>query len=133
VIIWSKNNPMPESVTDRPTESHEYILMLTKSGTKQYWTHRDGIGGTRQRPKADYRWIKYGPPDEKAVAKDMGGMAREGVWEERDGEDRRWRDASERQHSEVLAEVAIEPANWKVKIRMKIPSPTLFLPEIPRA
>ncbi|GAH84440.1 unnamed protein product, partial [marine sediment metagenome] len=56
VIIWSKNNPMPESVTDRPTESHEYILMLTKSGTTQYWTHRDG-GGTREKPKADYRWV----------------------------------------------------------------------------
>jgi len=36
VIIWSKPNPMPESVTDRPTESHEYILMLTKSA-KYYW------------------------------------------------------------------------------------------------
>jgi len=36
VIIWSKNNPMPESVTDRPTNSHEYILMLTKS-SKYYW------------------------------------------------------------------------------------------------
>jgi DNA modification methylase len=36
VIIWSKNNPMPESVKDRPTESHEYILMLTKSA-KYYW------------------------------------------------------------------------------------------------
>jgi len=31
VIIWSKPNPMPESVKDRPTESHEYILMLAKS------------------------------------------------------------------------------------------------------
>lgn len=31
VIIWAKNNPMPESVRDRCTESHEYILMLTKS------------------------------------------------------------------------------------------------------
>lgn len=31
IIIWSKPNPMPESVTDRPTESHEYILMITKS------------------------------------------------------------------------------------------------------
>ena len=31
VIIWSKPNPMPESVKDRPTEAHEYILMLTKS------------------------------------------------------------------------------------------------------
>lgn len=36
VIIWNKPNPMPESVTDRPTESHEYILMLTKSA-KYYW------------------------------------------------------------------------------------------------
>lgn len=30
-IIWAKNNPMPESVTDRPTKSHEYIFLLTKS------------------------------------------------------------------------------------------------------
>ena len=30
-IIWNKPNPMPESVTDRPTKSHEYIFLLTKS------------------------------------------------------------------------------------------------------
>jgi len=30
-IIWAKGNPMPESVTDRPTRSHEYIFLLTKS------------------------------------------------------------------------------------------------------
>lgn len=30
-IIWHKPNPMPESVTDRPTKSHEYIFLLTKS------------------------------------------------------------------------------------------------------
>src|SRR5436309_7778609 len=29
-IIWYKPNPMPESVTDRPTKSHEYIFLLTK-------------------------------------------------------------------------------------------------------
>ena len=29
-IIWSKPNPMPESVTDRPTCSHEYVFLLTK-------------------------------------------------------------------------------------------------------
>lgn len=34
-IIWAKNNPMPESVTDRPTRSHEYIFLLTKSA--RYW------------------------------------------------------------------------------------------------
>jgi DNA modification methylase len=35
-IIWSKPNPMPESTKDRPTGSHEYILMLTKSAN-YYW------------------------------------------------------------------------------------------------
>lgn len=34
-IIWSKPNPMPESVTDRCTKSHEYLFMLTKSA--RYW------------------------------------------------------------------------------------------------
>lgn len=29
-IIWHKPNPMPESVTDRPTKSHEYIFLMTK-------------------------------------------------------------------------------------------------------
>ena len=30
-IIWSKPNPMPESVSDRCTRSHEYIFLLSKS------------------------------------------------------------------------------------------------------
>ena len=30
-IIWSKPNPMPESVTDRCTKSHEYIFLMAKS------------------------------------------------------------------------------------------------------
>lgn len=29
-IIWSKPNPMPESIDDRCTSSHEYVFMLTK-------------------------------------------------------------------------------------------------------
>ncbi len=35
-IIWSKANPMPESVTDRPTRSHEYVFLLTKSARYYY-------------------------------------------------------------------------------------------------
>jgi DNA modification methylase len=35
-IIWSKPNPMPESVTDRCTKSHEYIFLLTKSARYYY-------------------------------------------------------------------------------------------------
>jgi hypothetical protein len=30
-IIWAKPNPMPESVTDRPTRSHEHLFLLAKS------------------------------------------------------------------------------------------------------
>jgi len=30
-IIWHKPNPMPESVTDRPTKSHEYVFLMSKS------------------------------------------------------------------------------------------------------
>jgi DNA modification methylase len=37
-IIWSKPNPMPESVTDRCTKSHEYIFLLTKS-QRYYYDH----------------------------------------------------------------------------------------------
>jgi len=35
-IIWSKPNPMPESVTDRPTRAHEYLFLLTKSRRYYY-------------------------------------------------------------------------------------------------
>ena len=37
-IIWHKPNPMPESVTDRPTKSHEYIFLLSKSA-KYFYDH----------------------------------------------------------------------------------------------
>jgi DNA modification methylase len=30
-IVWARPNPMPESVTDRPTKSHSYVFLLTKS------------------------------------------------------------------------------------------------------
>lgn len=35
-IIWSKPNPMPESVQDRCTKSHEYIFLLSKSPRYYY-------------------------------------------------------------------------------------------------
>ncbi len=35
-IIWHKPNPMPESVTDRPTKSHEYLFLLTKCASYFY-------------------------------------------------------------------------------------------------
>lgn len=35
-IIWAKPNPMPESVTDRPTKAHEYLFLLRKSAQYFY-------------------------------------------------------------------------------------------------
>jgi len=40
-IIWAKPNPMPESVTDRPTSAHEHVIMLTKSA--RYFWDADGV------------------------------------------------------------------------------------------
>lgn len=40
-IIWQKPNPMPESVTDRCTKSHEYIFLLSKSA--KYYYDADAI------------------------------------------------------------------------------------------
>jgi len=40
-IIWAKPNPMPESVTDRCTKSHEYIFLLSKS--RNYYFNNQAI------------------------------------------------------------------------------------------
>lgn len=40
-IIWHKPNPMPESVQDRPTKSHEYLFLLSKS--ERYYYDNDAI------------------------------------------------------------------------------------------
>ena len=41
-IIWAKPNPMPESVTSRPSKAHEHIWMLTKSG-RHYYNNGEGM------------------------------------------------------------------------------------------
>lgn len=40
-IIWHKPNPMPESVTDRCTKSHEYVFLMSKSA--KYYYDNDAI------------------------------------------------------------------------------------------
>jgi DNA modification methylase len=40
-IIWAKPNPMPESVTDRPIKSHEYVFLLSKN--QKYFYDGDAI------------------------------------------------------------------------------------------
>lgn len=58
-IIWNKPNPMPESVQDRCTKSHEYIFLLSKS--QKYYYDQDSIKepvkqdwGTRDRTNGKY-------------------------------------------------------------------------------
>jgi len=55
-IIWHKPNPMPESVTDRPTKAHEYIFMLTKSSRYYY----DAVAVAEPQVCTDPRLIKSG-------------------------------------------------------------------------
>lgn len=56
-IVWSKPNPMPESVRDRCTKSHEYVFMLAKS--ERYYYDQDAIAepasGTAHARVAGYK------------------------------------------------------------------------------
>ena len=49
-IIWHKPNPMPESVTDRCTKSHEYIFLLAKS--PRYYYDADAVKETSVDPES---------------------------------------------------------------------------------
>ena len=66
VIIWNKPNPMPESVTDRPTNSYEFILMLTKA--KKYYWDADAVREPLIMPEDDKSSHTFGAPGGKAEA-----------------------------------------------------------------
>ncbi len=59
-IIWHKPNPMPESVTDRPTRAHEYVFLLVKS--KKYWYDADAI---RTVPSPETKQLSHDTMDYK--------------------------------------------------------------------
>lgn len=53
-VIWAKPNPMPESVTDRPTKSHEKVYLLVKSGRYYYDAEaikEDAVNGDPTSPR----------------------------------------------------------------------------------
>ena len=60
-LVWHKPNPMPGSYKNRPTNAHEYVFILTKSGNTTFFTHRT-VRGARIPPEPDYLWrnIKTG-------------------------------------------------------------------------
>jgi len=84
-IIWSKPNPMPESVTDRCTKAHEYIFLMSKQA--RYFYDADAIRepqqslGERHEGKSGYREdypIKYGFSERSLHPL---GRNRRSVWE----------------------------------------------------
>jgi DNA modification methylase len=58
-IIWHKPNPMPESVTDRPTKAHEYVFLLTKRDRYAYDADAVAEVATNRDPH-NKRTHKYG-------------------------------------------------------------------------
>lgn len=46
--VWVKPNPMPESVKDRPTKSHEMVYMFTRS--PRYWYDADAVREMAEAP-----------------------------------------------------------------------------------
>lgn len=56
-IIWHKPNPMPESVTDRPTKAHEYIFLLSRS--ERYYYDAEAIKEPAN-PKSNMEWGRAG-------------------------------------------------------------------------
>ena len=94
-IIWHKPNPMPESVRDRPTRSHEYIFLLSKS--KKYYYGAEGAKepakGGQSKSAASFRRngskraqaipgqsVGTHRPDRKDVAYDGPTRNRRSVW-----------------------------------------------------
>jgi len=73
-IIWAKPNPMPESVTDRPTKSHEYIFLLSKSARYYYDAgaiRESGVLPPHTRDRAS-NFKKVGSQDDRFGKHDKG-------------------------------------------------------------
>lgn len=82
-IIWHKPNPMPESVTDRCTKSHEYIFLLSKK-EKYYFDHEvikeDAVSvRDRGRPDGSATFEKFGKNTSCGTSED-GKRNRRDVW-----------------------------------------------------
>ena len=84
-IIWHKPNPMPESVKDRCTKSHEYIFLLSKS--KNYYYDNEAIKepvkqdwGTRNRTNGKYHNPGTGLQPHTGLTKSYTKRNKRSVW-----------------------------------------------------
>jgi DNA modification methylase len=65
-IIWHKPNPMPESVTDRPTKAHEYLFLLAKS--ERYFYDAEAIRESMAEGSAERYAYAFGGAKSEALA-----------------------------------------------------------------
>lgn len=83
-IIWHKPNPMPESVRDRCTKSHEYLFLLSKN--KKYYYDNESIKepakdwGTRDRTKGKYHNKGTGLQPHSGLSKSYPTKNKRSVW-----------------------------------------------------
>jgi len=83
-IIWHKPNPMPESVRDRCTKSHEYIFLLSKN--KYYYYDNESIKepardwGTRDRTNGKYHNEGTGLQPHSGLTKSYSKANKRSVW-----------------------------------------------------
>ena len=83
-IIWHKPNPMPESVRDRCTKSHEYIFLFSKD--KKYYYNNEAIKepakdwGTRDRSKGKYHNKGTGLQPHSGLTKSYPKKNKRSVW-----------------------------------------------------
>ncbi len=83
-IVWAKPSAMPESVTDRPTRSHEFVFLFAKSGSPLFWTHPERPG-VRERPDPDYIWIhKQTGETTQQEPRDPENWSRTNLWQSHD-------------------------------------------------
>ncbi len=83
-IIWHKPNPMPESVKDRCTKSHEYIFLFSKN--KKYFYDNEAIKepakdwGTRDRTNGKYHNEGTGLQPHSGLTKSYPTKNKRSVW-----------------------------------------------------
>ena len=76
-IIWHKPNPMPESVKDRCTKSHEYIFLLSKN--TKYYFDSDSIKekSVSKSEGVKFGGNKYGDNNDPKYATKSGNVSKE--------------------------------------------------------
>ena len=84
-IIWHKPNPMPESVKDRCTKSHEYIFLFSKN--RKYFYDNESIKepvkqdwGTRNRTNGKYHNSGSGLSPHSGLTKSYDRKNKRDVW-----------------------------------------------------